>query len=111
MKNKGYQPTEHEIQTAIIGWLQYHKWMVWRNNSGMIATGVGKYRRMIKLGTPGLPDIFAVKDGILAGIEVKKPGNKATDLQKMMLKDLEDHGAWTLVAYSVDDVEKKFKVI
>jgi hypothetical protein len=106
-----YQPSEHEIQTAIINWFNYHRWFVWRNNSGMIAVGEGKYRRMVKMGLAGLPDVFAIKDGILACVEVKRPGNKPTDLQKQRLEQLEEHGAWTLVAYSVDDVEKKFKII
>ena len=65
----------------------------------------------MKVGQPGLPDVFAIKDGVLAAVEVKRKGNKPTQLQQMMLKDLEDHGAWTLVAYSVSDVEKKFKIV
>lgn len=111
MKKPAYQPSEHDIQNAIIQWFRLHKWFVWRNNSGRIAVGDGRYRRMIMLGTAGMPDVLAIKDGILAGVEVKRPKGKTTELQEMTLKELEEHGAWTLVAYSVDDVEKKFKVV
>ena len=96
--------SEHDIQNAIYGYLGALGWLVWRNNSGMVKTDKGY---MIKMGRAGLPDLFALKDGILLGVEVKKPGKKPTEIQEYMLQDLQKHGAQTIVATSIDDVTLK----
>jgi hypothetical protein len=103
-------PSEHDIQTAILNMLPYYNVYAWRNNSGMIAVGEGKYRRMIRLGTAGLPDIIGVhKDtGRLVACEVKKPGKKPTVLQQQMMDKLEEYGAIVFVASSINDVTKVF---
>ena len=95
--------SEHQIQNAIYGYLAALGWLVWRNNSGRIPTPSG---HMITMGRPGLPDLFAIKDGILLGVEVKRPGKKPTDIQNYMLEDLRKHGARTVVATSIEDVQK-----
>ena len=105
-----YQPSEHQIQTAILNVLPYYGVFAWRNNAGMIAVGEGRFRRMIKLGMTGLPDIIGVQkeSGRLVGIEVKRPSKKPTDAQKAMLEKLEEYGAIVSVMTSVDDVQKLF---
>ena len=102
--------TEHQIQSAILSMLPYYGVFAWRNNSGMIAVGEGKFRRMIKLGVAGLPDIIGVhKDtGRLVAIEVKRPKMKTTLLQDQMLDKLTEYGAIVMVAHSMDEVEKVF---
>lgn len=111
LSKKSYGPTEHDIQTVIMHWFTRNGWLVWRNNSGKIVVGEGRFRRMIHMGKVGMPDVLAIKDGILAAVEVKRPKGKTTPIQEEVLKDLEKHGAWTLVAHSVDEVEAKFKVV
>ena len=101
------EQSEHDIQTAIIQYLTVMGFFVWRNNSGMIAVGEGKYRRMIKMGVAGLPDVFALKGGVLYGIEVKRPKGKPTDLQLMQIQALNKHGAKAFIAHSVDEVVEK----
>jgi Holliday junction resolvase len=54
----------------------------------------------------GLPDIIACKDGKFIGLEVKRPGGKATTLQKVTLKAIESSGGICGIVYSVEDVEK-----
>lgn len=54
----------------------------------------------------GLPDIMCIYRGKIICIEVKIPGNKPTKLQQVTLKKMEDAGAITGVAYSVEDVKK-----
>ena len=54
----------------------------------------------------GLPDIMCIYRGKMICIEVKIPGNKPTKLQEVTLKKMEDAGAITGVAYSVEDVKK-----
>lgn len=93
---------EHLIQNAIADWLMYKGFLVWRNNTGVIRTNKGSY---IHMGMTGMPDLFALRDGMLLGVEVKQPGKKPTDIQTVMLKALADHGAQTLIATSVEDIE------
>lgn len=39
-------------------------------------------------------------------IEVKAPGQRASEIQLQTMQELERHGARTLVAHSVEEVEK-----
>lgn len=101
MKKLPYRSTEHGIQTSIMDYLQTIGWLVWRNNSGRVRTQTGSF--MI-IGRPGLPDVFALKDGTLLGIEVKTPTGKVTDIQNVMHEELRNHGATVLVARCLEDV-------
>lgn len=100
--------SEHLIQHSIQEWLMYRGWFVWRNNSGVVRTQTGSF---IKMGMAGLPDLFAVKNGKLLGIEVKKPGKHPTAVQERMLQELRDHGAYTIVVSSIDQLEKALGLI
>ena len=100
--------SEHDIQTAIQGYLSAYGWLVWRNNSGMIKTDKG---HMVKMGLAGLPDLFAIKKGKLLAIEVKRPGKKPTEIQEYMLNELFEHGAKVIVAHSIDEVEEFIKTL
>lgn len=106
-KRQVYQPKEHDIQTMIIQYLRLKGFYVWRHNSGMIAA-TNKYgkRRMIKMGVAGMPDVFALKGGRLYGIEVKRPKGIVTVLQEGQLAELTKHGAITMVAHSVEEVQE-----
>lgn len=101
--------SEHDIMTMIANYLTMTGFFTWRNNSGMIAVGEGKSRRMIRLGTAGLPDLFAIKNGHLLGIEVKRPKKKPTELQNIMHQVLRDHGCYVIVATSIEDVQQGIK--
>ncbi len=110
MKSSNYALTlsEHAIQSQILAWLPYLGVYAWRNNSGRISVGEGKKRRMILMGQAGLPDIIGVqkKTGRLVGIEVKRPGNRPTDIQRRVLDELTKYGALAFVATSIEDVKK-----
>ena len=83
-------------------------WLVWRNNSGMVQTARG---HMVKMGMAGLPDLFAIKDGLLLGVEVKRPGKKPTEIQERMLGELREHGAATVVATCIEDLRNYIKLV
>lgn len=51
----------------------------------------------------GLPDIFAVYKGQAYGIEVKRPGEKATQIQLYVLGRMELAGAKTGVVHDVPE--------
>ena len=69
------------------------------------------HNTMVRMGVAGMPDVFALKDGFLIGVEVKRPGKKPTDIQERMMKELREHGAGTVVATSVEDVERYLKLL
>jgi len=108
---KPYQPSEHDIQSAILNILPYYGVYAWRNNSGMLAVGEGKYRRMVRMGKAGMPDILGVQKntGKLVAIEVKRTGNKPTMLQEQTMNELRNYGAIVFVATSIDDVKTYLK--
>lgn len=114
-------PTEHQIQSDIIGFLKYKGYYVQRMNSGKYSVGEGVSKRFIQGAQRGTPDIMAFKKAdcdpaewgrgdeehvTIFLIEVKLPGNKPTIHQAMKMKELESYGAKCFVAYSVADVEK-----
>ena len=94
--------SEHQLQNLIKQYLESKAWLVLRLNSGMIQTSKGK---MVRLSPAGTPDLFALKKGKCVFIEVKVKGNKVTLLQDHMLKIIEEHGAQTIVAYNLNDVQ------
>jgi hypothetical protein len=107
------EQTEHQIQSQIMEWLPYYGVYCWRNNSGMVSVGEGKYKRMIKMGQAGLPDIIGVHKptGRLIAIEVKRPGKKPTDLQAVTIQKLKDYNALAFVATSIEDVKNELKAL
>ena len=103
--------SEHQIQTQIINFLQYRGYMVFRMNAGSIRTQGGK---LVKLAPAGTPDIMAFKPAYEGGvdlyfIEVKRPKGKLTFFQEHKIKELEQYGAQCFVAYSIEEVQERFK--
>lgn len=82
--------TEQAIQTAIKKRLHDRGWLV---------------RKIIQCGDAGWPDLEAFKDGKSVHIEVKRPGQKPTDLQAYRHKQLAHFGIEVIVATGINDVE------
>lgn len=88
---------EKEIQSAIIQYLTLKKILHWRQNSGTFKT-------VYRMGIVGAPDIFAVKESKIYGIEVKNEKGKLSDGQILFRQQFEKAGGIYLVARSIDDV-------
>lgn len=118
-------PTEQQIQQTIINFLKYKGYYVQRMNTGVIRSTYKGRDRMIRMSATGTPDIMAFKQvkqlmekhenyeivklepGVnLLFIEVKRPGNKPTPAQTMMMEELTAYGARCIVATCIEDVEK-----
>ena len=56
-------------------------------------------------GHNGIPDICGMVDGHFFGFEVKKPGGKATVLQREAIRQITAAGGTALVVTTVDDVK------
>ena len=63
-----------------------------------------------QFGTAGEPDLIGSYKGKALGIEVKRPGKKATRLQDLFLKKLQAAGATAFVACSIEDVKQKLNI-
>ena len=93
---------EHQLMTLIKNYLEAKGWFVLRLNSGALRTEKG---HMVRMSPAGTPDLFALKNGKPIFIEVKLGRNKTTIMQDHMLNIIEEHGAQTIIAYSLEDVE------
>jgi hypothetical protein len=55
--------------------------------------------------TAGVPDVIGVVQGRFFGLEVKRPGMKATVLQEAVMRKIREQGGVAEVVTSVGDVE------
>lgn len=51
----------------------------------------------------GIPDIIGVSDGRFFGLEVKRPGGKATQLQLLTIRRIREAGGIGAVVTSIDE--------
>lgn len=110
MKNKLSQPTEHEIQTAILDYLHSKAIFCWRNNSGAVFSEYKGRKRMIKYGLKGSADILGIlKNGRFLAIEVKNEKGKLSEEQGHFLAMIKHNGGIGFVAKNLDNVLKKIK--
>lgn len=106
------QIRETEIQKAILEYLRYNGFFVWRNNvgSGFNTNPDGK-QYFTRFGFKGLSDIIGLtKDGRFLAIEVKKPGMKPTESQQWFLDNVKKNGGVAFVATSIDDVQENLQI-
>lgn len=112
--------SEHQIQNQIQSYLWMKGFFVMRLNSGRIPM-TDKYgkKRIIQMAEPGTPDLMAFRprhkmpnaaasdQGIqLIFVEVKAGRNKPTIFQENKMHDLTRYGAYCVVAYSIEDLQK-----
>jgi len=107
--NKAIVVPERDIQSAIIQYLKLKKYYVFRMNSGtQVIEQPATARRVIRSAPAGTPDLLALRDGMAPlFVEVKRPGNKPTPIQREMMAILEGYGAHCVVATSVDDLREQ----
>ena len=97
--------TEQQIQRTILEYLWAKKILAFKFNNAGIRKPDGSW---IPTGTKGVSDILGVlPDGRFMAIEVKRPGNKATQLQQQFLDNVNDKKGLGFIAYSVDDVVRE----
>lgn len=94
-------PTESEIQKAVLQFLSVSRIFHYRNNSGAYLAEHGSY---IRYGLPGSPDIIAVINGKYIGLEIKRRKGKQDPDQVEFQRVLEKAGGEYYIVRSVDDV-------
>jgi hypothetical protein len=96
------EPTEAEIQAALIRGLQRGGWLVVRVNSGIHKTARGGFFRAYIVagladenGRPacsGFPDVLAMRDGVALLLEVKRAAGKSSAAQERFRRFAALHG-------------------
>lgn len=108
LKLSAWQPTEQDLQSAILQALRVHPKVGWacRINSGAaVAEHKGK-RRYVRFHTmPGMSDIILQfkKTGRFGAIEVKRHGENLTPEQESFLRMVKQHGGVAGVARSLEE--------
>ncbi|MFN7088388.1 MAG: VRR-NUC domain-containing protein [Candidatus Paceibacteria bacterium] len=54
----------------------------------------------------GIPDLFALKNGVLFAIEVKSPKGKLSEAQENFLERIKLNGGTVIIARKLEDIEK-----
>ena len=93
--------TETQIVRAILDYLAANRIMAWRNNTGAAMNPAG---RLVRFGTPGMPDIAGVLPGGRAlFLEVKARHGQLNPHQQRMISWLLATGALVAVVRSIED--------
>lgn len=98
------QPSEHEVQSQILQYLTIKGIFCWRSNTGAMRSIYKGKARFMRFGVVGSPDIFAVVNGNIVGIEVKGPRGKLSAAQDEFGSRLIAAGGSYIVAFSLEDV-------
>ena len=61
--------------------------------------------KLIQTTMNGIPDLMAIRKGNVIFLEVKKPGEDATELQKYVMDNINKAGCFSAVIRSVEDVD------
>jgi VRR-NUC domain len=98
---------EKDIQRTILDYLAakriFHRKI---NNVGIFKQSTGSY---IPSQSVGMPDIIAVVNGRIIGIEVKRPGGPQSPGQKQFQKELETAGGLYFLVHSVEELQHKLQ--
>ena len=81
---------ESTIQSKIAKRLRENVWLV---------------TKLIQTSMNGIPDLMAIRKGNVIFLEVKKPGEDASELQKYVIDNINKAGCFSAVVRSVEDID------
>jgi len=104
--------SENAVTNEIIEYLSWKGIYCWKNkNIATFDTKTKRFRRLGKYEIRGVSDILGImKDGKMLAIECKTGYNKASDVQKEFIANINKSGGIAFVAYGIDDVEKNLDI-
>jgi len=106
MKKPNYDLSERDIQGQIIDWLKVRRIFYWRANTGAMHAKHNGKSRFVRFGRLGQPDLFALRDGTLYGIEVKAASGEQSPKQIEFSVEFTRAGGHYILAYSLEDAIK-----
>ena len=95
---------EKDTLKETIKFLKLHRIFFWRNNTGASVREYKGKRHYIRYGTLGSPDLFALSNGKIWGIEVKGSTGFQSQHQVEFQVEFEAAGGKYVLARSVDDI-------
>lgn len=96
--------SEHAIQRQILHYLSYRGIPHMRLNTAAVSADYKGKRRFFRSAPAGCPDIVACSAGTFLAIEVKKPGGRQSEAQKLWQENWCRAGVNYILAYSLSDV-------
>jgi hypothetical protein len=100
-RSKSYDLREADIREQIFEYLGKINVFCWRDKQGASPPGKGTFKS-----SKGIADIVGIYKGKPLAIEVKKPGGDLSICQFHWLNRFEKSGGITIVACSVEEVQK-----
>jgi hypothetical protein len=98
---------ESEVQAAICDYLRLRKVFFSRTNNAPIYDKTkGVFRALPKYTQRGMADIWAVKNGKIYFIEVKRPDGRMSPEQHEFMRGAVLAGAEYVLAKSIEDIQK-----
>ena len=61
--------------------------------------------KLIQTSMNGIPDLMAIRKGNVIFLEVKRPGEEASELQKYVMDNLSKAGCFTMIVNCVEDID------
>lgn len=107
----GIKPDANRATDAIVCFLNYNGWKVWRqNNTGVYDQSKGVWRKPNN-GLKGIPDIigFRKSDATFIGVEIKVGQDRLSPEQIQFLNELKQANGISMVAHSFDDFLTKYE--
>ena len=103
----------NQTTQAIINFLNYSAFKVWRNNNVAVYSVKQQSFRKNPSALLGVPDIigFHKLTGRFICIEIKSGKDKLSEHQKLFLSDAKKSGAISIVAKTFDDFKLQYDVI
>ena len=100
--------SENAVTSEILEYLQWKGIYCWKNkNIATFDPKTNRFRRLGKYEIRGVSDILGImKNGKMLAIECKTGYNKASDVQKEFIDNINKAGGIAFVAYGIDDVKK-----
>lgn len=100
------EPSEAQIQKAVLDWLQLQGIFVFRTNNIGVPLANGKFRPSP---VKGVPDIIVIQDGLFIGLEVKAQKGKQSEHQKWFEMNVKKAGGQYHIVRSIEDCQKIFR--
>ena len=106
--NKKGKRSENAVVNEILEYLQWIGIYAWHNkNISTYDPRTDRFRRFGKYEIRGVADILGIlPDGKFLAIECKTGYNKASNVQKEFIKNINDNGGVAFVAYGIEDVKE-----
>lgn len=100
--------SEKQIENLILSYLASQRILAWKNETvGIWNEARGAYMKKHSIHRKvGISDILGIYKGKFLAIEVKSKSGRLSDYQRIFLREVTENGGISIVARSIEDVER-----